>query len=258
MKAVDVLEQFRDEFGPVDPPVRPAGDSTPRTFAEGAYPKDSRIAKAYEVALDVRKFEIELYWKRAGYFWLLLAALAGSLGLILTGGNEKTLPEARRETLALFVSCAGAVLAVCWSIVNRASKSWQRNWEFHVDVLEDRVVGPLYKTTMFKGMAQPISYSISEANFWISAYFAGLFVVCVGYFSGVGRFDGFDLLKFLIIAANAGFIGLLVWKTRTFQDSGALWLPLSYHRRTLKAGRRCTAPGVEERRPAPTQDDKAC
>ena len=25
--------------------------------------------EAIKVALDIRKFEIELYWKRAGYFW---------------------------------------------------------------------------------------------------------------------------------------------------------------------------------------------
>ena len=34
--------------------------------------------KALERALDIRKFEIDLYWKRAAYFWTFIAAtLAG-------------------------------------------------------------------------------------------------------------------------------------------------------------------------------------
>lgn len=31
--------------------------------------KDSKIENAYRQAAEIRKFEIELFWKRAGYFW---------------------------------------------------------------------------------------------------------------------------------------------------------------------------------------------
>ena len=30
--------------------------------------------KALDLALDIRKFEIELYWKRAAYFWGFIGA----------------------------------------------------------------------------------------------------------------------------------------------------------------------------------------
>lgn len=30
--------------------------------------------KALAYALDIRKFEIDLYWKRASYFWTFIAA----------------------------------------------------------------------------------------------------------------------------------------------------------------------------------------
>lgn len=33
-------------------------------------PEKSVNLKALERALDIRKFEIELYWKRAAYFWI--------------------------------------------------------------------------------------------------------------------------------------------------------------------------------------------
>jgi hypothetical protein len=41
------------------------------------------LEKALEHALDIRKFEIELYWKRASYFWTLIAAAFAAYFLIL-------------------------------------------------------------------------------------------------------------------------------------------------------------------------------
>lgn len=35
----------------------------------------SRWEKAYERACDTRKFEIELYWKRATYFWAFITTI---------------------------------------------------------------------------------------------------------------------------------------------------------------------------------------
>jgi hypothetical protein len=213
----------------------------PEQFAK--YPKDSRLAKAYETALDIRKFEIELYWKRAGYFWLLLAALATSLGLVLTAGNEQLVSAARRETMALFISCAGTVLAICWMIVNRASKTWQRNWELQVDVLEDVVVGPQYKTVMFKGdlNRMPVNFSVSDANFWISAYFCSLFSCCAAYFSGVGRYEEVNSVKIFILGLNAVFIVWLLYSSWTIRDRSKLKVALSYTRRIIQGGKKFEA-----------------
>ena len=33
------------------------------------------LEEALKIALDTRKFEIELYWKRASYFWLFIGAV---------------------------------------------------------------------------------------------------------------------------------------------------------------------------------------
>jgi lipopolysaccharide export LptBFGC system permease protein LptF len=92
---------------------------------------------ALAIALDIRKFEIELYWKRATYFWSFLAVtLAGYFGLLVA----KDLPSTRQGEALLTVSCVsclGVVFSVAWYFVNRASKFWQENWEKHVDLLED-------------------------------------------------------------------------------------------------------------------------
>jgi len=40
--------------------------------------------RAIEQALDTRKFEIDLYWKRATYFWAFIAATFAGYFLILS------------------------------------------------------------------------------------------------------------------------------------------------------------------------------
>ncbi|MEQ8738884.1 MAG: hypothetical protein RIE87_16700 [Rhodospirillales bacterium] len=142
--------------------------------------KDFNKAEALKYALDIRKFEIDLYWKRAAYFWSLIAAtFAGFFALASTG--DKTL-----ATLMFPVSCIGLVLAVGWYAVNRGSKYWQENWERHVDALEEIEIGPLYKTTLkltlfdfFKPLAG-FRYSVSKINQIISLYivfvWSGLFI----------------------------------------------------------------------------------
>ena len=220
----DALSSYLEEFG-----------ATAESPAQ--YPKDTKLAKAYEIALDIRKFEIELYWKRAGYFWVLLAALAAALGIVLTAGSKEVLPMVSRERIGLFISCAASVLAICWMVVNHASKSWQRNWEMQVDVLEDAVVGPLYKTVMFKDKNSriPHDFSISNANYWISCYFIGVFITACIYFGGVGRYPEWDWIKVSIVLVNLAFIGWFLHTTRTSKQS-RLSLKISYTRRHIEPG----------------------
>ncbi|MFM0036398.1 RipA family octameric membrane protein [Paraburkholderia strydomiana] len=87
------------------------------------YASKSRLAKAYEVALDIRKFEIELYWKRSNSFWLVIAAL----GALLIGTVSAKDVDGNLKSLVTFAICSFAsVVAYAWSLVNRAGKFWQR------------------------------------------------------------------------------------------------------------------------------------
>jgi len=96
--------------------------------------------KALEYALDIRKFEIELYWKRATYFWTFIAATLAGYAVIQRISDEHSKGE-----LSLLLVCLGVIFSLAWYLVNRGSKFWQNNWERHVDMLEDVTIGPLYK-----------------------------------------------------------------------------------------------------------------
>lgn len=149
---------------------------------DGAYPAMTKQAKALELALDIRKFEIDLYWKRATYFWAFITAAFAGYGLV------QKLDEPEKTFLSVIFACLGLVFSFGWFCVNRASKYWQENWENHVDILEDAVLGPLYKVVTEKkdesGFLRRLvlghqALSVSKINQLISLFVVAAWVVLI-------------------------------------------------------------------------------
>jgi len=140
---------------------------------------DSSRAKALAFAHDSRKFEIDLYWKRAAYFWTFCGA--AFVGYVTVAGSKDI--TAKGDAL-LLVTCLGLVFSVAWWCVNRASKYWQLNWEYHVDMLEDEETGPIYKTVLqepprFWSLTAAYPFSVSRINQLLSLYVSFIFAVLV-------------------------------------------------------------------------------
>src|ERR1035437_2713319 len=93
---------------------------------QAQFPDRAKREYAYKLALEIRRFEIELYWKRTTYFWTLIAATFAGYFALASSGNS------RAPGLLFLVSCIGLVLSTGWYLVNRGSKYWQANWESHV------------------------------------------------------------------------------------------------------------------------------
>jgi hypothetical protein len=133
-----------------------------------------KLKAAFLQVADIRKFEIELYWKRAGYFWALIAiAFAGYFAIL----SSDRIPN--KFFLSSVVGSIGFVFTFAWYLVNRGSKYWQENWENHLDLLEDEITGPLYKTLLErpgydslseKLVTGPLSVSVSKINQWVSVF----------------------------------------------------------------------------------------
>ncbi|MFN6944443.1 MAG: hypothetical protein ACK4ND_05815 [Cytophagaceae bacterium] len=127
--------------------------------------------KALERAWKNRDFEIELYWKRATYFWTFLVATFAGYFVVIS----------RQEVVAVFpqaeyiVICLGLTFSLAWYLANKGSKKWQENWERHIDLLEQEVTGNLYKTVLDK-----TGYSVSGINKLVS-----LFIVIIWILMGI-------------------------------------------------------------------------
>lgn len=145
-------EEYNEKFG--------VNDENPKLLKE-----------AFDQVSDIRKFEIELYWKRAAYFWALIAvAFAGYFSIL----SSDKIPS--KFFLSFIVSCIGFVFTFAWFLSGRGSKYWQENWENHLDLLEDKITGPLYKTLLerpcYENIAEkvvtgPMSVSVSKINQWV-------------------------------------------------------------------------------------------
>ncbi len=148
-------------------------DCFPINNANSGGTNDSKKAKAYEAASDIRKFEIGLYWQRTAYFWAFITVIYTAYYHILKDNTDHgALPLVVFSFLGLFFS-------ISWFLSNKASKHWQKNWELHMDLLEDDVTGPLYKTYLAER-----SYSVSKINLAASiiiSFFAALLFLYESY-----------------------------------------------------------------------------
>ena len=69
---------------------------------------------------------VDLYWKRATYFWTFIAAtLAGFFAIQASSASNK-------GDMSFLLANLGIVFSVGWFCVNRGSKFWQENWESEV------------------------------------------------------------------------------------------------------------------------------
>lgn len=182
--------------------------------------------EALEHALDIRKFEIELYWKRAAYFWTFIGAtLAGFVAVQNFTGST-------RQDMSVILSCLGLVFSFSWVLVNRGSKFWQENWEKHVDMLEDSITGPLYKIVLSRNtdtkdedrfshiLSGASEISVSKINQIVSVYIFLLWWLLLGYSlwpKSSGLSPNYFYISLVVLAVICCW--LFFWKGRRFQGN---------------------------------------
>ena len=109
-----------------------------------------KYEKAYETAEKIRQFEIGLFWHRATFFWAFITAIYTAYFNVLTkmykiDCNGCFIYQHGSFPL-IILSALGLFFCFSWLLSSKGSKHWQENWENHLDLLEDNITGPLYKT----------------------------------------------------------------------------------------------------------------
>ena len=146
---------------------------------------DGNKKEVLKQILDIRKFEIELYWKRTSFFWTIIGAIIAGYFLALSKLDDSI------NSLKILFSLAnlGLVFSIGWYFVNRGSKYWQLNWEKHLDTIEDDIIGPLYKTTInrryygttkqFFRLVSPFPFSVSKINQVLNLVLIGFWLLLI-------------------------------------------------------------------------------
>lgn len=170
--------------------------------------------KTLRYAIKMRNFEIELYWKRAAYFWAFtLAALGGFVTI-------QKVCQGCDPYWSVAIGCFGFIFAVAWYLVNSGSKYWQENWENHVDLLEDGVINPLFKVVIDRKkenrstkelVTGPHRFSVSKINQIVSLFIAILWIVLI-----------FKVFPYEIILDKSDLIYILTFAI-TFTAFLTLW-----------------------------------
>jgi hypothetical protein len=192
-------------------------------FPGGDSPNSLR-REALKQALDNRKFEIELYWKRAAYFWAFIAATFTGYFLLQKEPNN--------ISLTYVLACLGLMFSLGWYFVNRGSKAWQQNWESHVDLLEDDIVGPLHKTVVsprIYSLLNPTDaypFSVSKINQTLSLFVTIVWVVLIARTIVIAKLSpqGWTLTMYIMTAVTAWGVYMLLRATTFSEDAVEIYL----------------------------------
>lgn len=87
----------------------------------------------YDKILELRKFEIENFWKRTLFFW-------GTIALIYAGFFKADLKDYQ-----IIIPLIGLLFNIIFSLSTRGSKYWQEHWETMAVVYENELSFDLFK-----------------------------------------------------------------------------------------------------------------
>ncbi|MBL4617657.1 MAG: hypothetical protein JKY46_08155 [Robiginitomaculum sp.] len=178
--------------------------------------EEEQLEKALHRAHDLRKFELELYWKRATYFWAFQAIAFTLFGLLISGDSLSSGSIPKEKLWLLIPAVLGAVTALAGHFTAKGSKFWQKNWEAHVDILEETLK---IRSTLVVLSDEPTSYSVSKINQNLMGFFAlmwvSLFLIIAAYL--IYCFVENDILVWILSVLVAGITILIFFLFRKFE-----------------------------------------
>ncbi len=132
---------------------------------------------ALKEALETRKFEINLYWKRTGFFWAFITVIYTALFNVFCKYLEYPCKYSIFVPAISVLAGLGFFFSLAWHMVNKGSKFWQENWENQVALLERSEIGPLHDVYLNpKGgklkrwnPTESFDFSVTKVNMWASS-----------------------------------------------------------------------------------------
>lgn len=180
----------------------------------------NRKREALKIAHDIRKFEIDLYWKRATYFWAFIASIFAGFLVLLTAKNTGNLvlltthhPSELIPPFKLYlllIASMGLIFSFAWYCVNRGSKHWQENWEIVIKKIEFDITGGLLanhikNNTRFLNFLGSYPFSVSKINQLLSLAVTFFWLIIWG----VQLYPFIDMKLFILFSEHRGALGTM-------------------------------------------------
>lgn len=173
----------------------------------------SEEQRRFELSNETRKFEIDLLWRRAAYFWAFIASAFAAFGLAVA--NDEL-------GLALLSGVFGLVSSLGWTVVNRGSRFWFLVWEKRTKDNEAAVVGDVefFRDTnpdeISDGWFGGTRFSVSRTAIAFSDFVVVVWLVALGWqLFEPGNEIEWDRVSVALVgsvALNIFFVGFLMWK----------------------------------------------
>jgi hypothetical protein len=124
------------------------------------------------------RMELDLFWKRATYYWSIIATIFAGYFLILSKGPGNA-------EIELLIEALGIVFSVSWYMVNSGSKFWNDHWVNKVKKIDEHSTFQLFNTpdsekrdwSEIRYVFKPFPYSVTAINLVVSFYISVLWVI---------------------------------------------------------------------------------
>lgn len=137
--------------------------------SQTGFPFDKEKMKiALNEAHEIRRFEIELFWKRAAFFWAFILASYTAYFFILYNEDKSQVSCKIKDCLLCATSFIGFFFSYAMLLANKGSKFWQKNWENHIYCLEHEISGDLLKTFLKSNDSGFFPFNLKEYDFSVT------------------------------------------------------------------------------------------
>ena len=140
-----------------------------------------KVKLALKYAHEIRQFEIRLYWHRSFFFWGFIIAFLTAFTLVFDYKSDDQI----KTIAAILLSSMGLFTTFAWRYIEIGSKTWQANWEKHIDFLENEITGQLHKVNIGKPLKFFSVSSIHETFicsmifFWLVIFLLSIYPIVI-------------------------------------------------------------------------------
>ena len=169
--------------------------------------------KQFDVALQCRNMEIELFWKRSSFYWVFVGAALVAYGVLYD----------KNPQIRIMIAAFGLLSSLAWFLGNIGSKWWIDNWEKKLGQYGRPIIGDLFDIEdrpidLFPGL--PLRrFSVTRLAIFLSLFVCVLWCVifAIELWSGLPippngcriLLDGRSVAELLVVIIFAGCFVIL-------------------------------------------------